>query len=353
MSRYDPVMTGSYDQPRFAYLCGADGYPSGIDPAHILHEETDILRLNVDGVPIMPIVIDKDDVPAAGASPLDDYDTVIVGITNPDTNPRVLSIATRLLANYPGRVLNPPEAVLASAREKVSERLAAIPNFISPPTVRLSALSLDRLDEIMGSSGMTFPAIFRFAGRHQGSGTMIARHADGVAADLARARERGLGEEFYLTAFVDSRQADGLFRKFRFFYYGDWIVMRHFIVARQWSVHARDREDFMNDRADLVEEERRVVEAGFDGLAEMTKQALRAVGPAMGMDFFGLDCAILPDGKILLFEANATMSFAVRTLDNTFGDPRFPHRDRCLEPALDAFRSMLRGGAVRLERSST
>jgi hypothetical protein len=329
--------------PRFAYLCGADGYAKGIDPARILHEETDILRLNVDAVPITHILIDKDDSGGGGANPLGDFDTVILGITNPDTNPRVLAIAASLLANYGGRVLNRPEAVLASAREKVSAGLASIPNLIAPPTVRLSAQSLDRLDEIVASGGITFPAIFRFAGRHQGSGTMIVRGIASVAADLARAKARGLGEEFYLTAFVETRLPDGLFRKFRFFYYRDRIVMRHMIVANQWSVHARDREDFMNDRADLIEEERRVVAAGFDGLPEMTKATLRAVGPAMGMDFFGLDCAIMPDGRVVLFEANATMSFAVRTLENTFGDPRFPHRDLCLAPSLDAFRAMLRG----------
>ena len=56
----------------------------------------------------------------------------------------------------------------------------------------------------------------------------------------------------------------------------------------------------------------------------------------MALDFFGLDFALLADGKVLLFEANATMNFFPFSRD-----PEFAYVLACIAPARQALRELL------------
>ena len=56
----------------------------------------------------------------------------------------------------------------------------------------------------------------------------------------------------------------------------------------------------------------------------------------MELDYFGMDFAILPGGRVVLFEANATMNFFP-----FLTEPRFEYVRRCIEPAQMAFLELL------------
>ena len=56
----------------------------------------------------------------------------------------------------------------------------------------------------------------------------------------------------------------------------------------------------------------------------------------MPLDFFGMDFALTRDGQVVLFEANATMSF----MPNLFV-PEFDYLRRCHEPARAALMELL------------
>jgi hypothetical protein len=56
----------------------------------------------------------------------------------------------------------------------------------------------------------------------------------------------------------------------------------------------------------------------------------------MPLDFFGMDFGVTKDGYLVLFEANATMSFFPLS-----PDPRFAYLKHCLEPAATALRELL------------
>jgi hypothetical protein len=65
-------------------------------------------------------------------------------------------------------------------------------------------------------------------------------------------------------------------------------------------------------------------------------KTLEAVLDRMQLDYFGMDFGIARDGRIVLFEANATMNFFP-----FLADPRFEYLKRCLRPAQQAFHLML------------
>ena len=65
--------------------------------------------------------------------------TAVNLVTDPDRNPKVLHAIGQLLKRHRGRVVNRPEAVLQSTRERVARRAATIDGLIAPPTIRLPA----------------------------------------------------------------------------------------------------------------------------------------------------------------------------------------------------------------------
>ena len=93
------------------------------------------------------------------------------------------------------------------------------------------------------------------------------------------------------------------------FFFGRQRVFRHKLMSDSWNVHGKDRERIMGDRPDLIEEEVALFATPEGAFPPEIGRTLDAVRDRMGLDFFGVDFGIAPDGRVLLFEANATMNF--------------------------------------------
>lgn len=260
---------------------------------------------------------------------LDSYDCLLNLITDPDENPRTLETFRKMLSKYRGRVINRPEAVLRTSRDKVAGRLAGVPGLDVPRVARIDGSRPDRA--LKDVAEMRFPLILREAGAHTGQIVGLVADSDELRRNLQGRRT------YYATEFVDFRSEDGRYRKYRFFFIGDAIIFRHMVVSDRWNVHGRDRERFMAGAADLIAEEKRLFELGLDGFGPSVAPMLAEVRARMGLDFFGLDCAIGGHGAIL-FEANATMNF-LPFVD----DPQFDYVKSCLRPAQLAFHELLYG----------
>jgi glutathione synthase/RimK-type ligase-like ATP-grasp enzyme len=250
------------------------------------------------------------------------FDLLLNLVTDADQNPKVLANLVKLLKPWRGRVLNRPEAVLRSTREKVAAACAALPHVVTPRTVRLTSAGQAR--------GFPFPAILRLTGTHTGRVIGIVGDAGQLAAMLVE------GREHFLTEYKDFHGADGLYRKFRFVFIGGEIVMRHLLVSDGWNVHAADRARFMAPRPALVAEERDAIDYGMQAFPHSVRAGLAAIRDAVGLDLFGVDCAISDAGEIILFEANATMNFFPFS-----EDPLFAYLGKALTRAQQAFDRLL------------
>ena len=92
----------------------------------------------------------------------------------------------------------------------------------------------------------------------------------------------------------------------------------------------------MADRPDLVDEEKRMFASPEGPFPANVSQALKDVRERMALDFFGMDFGIAADGRVVLFEANATMNFFP-----FLSDPQFAYVQSCLPSARQAFREMV------------
>jgi glutathione synthase/RimK-type ligase-like ATP-grasp enzyme len=261
---------------------------------------------------------------------LDPYRCILNLVTDPDQNPRTLDNLKKLLRGYRGQVLNPPEAVLRTSRDQVARRLAGTPGLIVPKVIRLLHAKPDVAVRAIEQAGLRFPLIVRKAGTHTGVILGLFETVDALRAALT---EPG---EHIITEFVDFRSPDGVYRKYRAFFIGERIILRHLLASDQWSVHAKDRQRFMVERADLVDEERNLFARPEGAFPPGILDALGSVRERMGLDYFGMDFGIGRDGQAVLFEANATMNFFP-----FLSDPRLEHVRMCLKPAQEAFHAML------------
>ena len=82
---------------------------------------------------------------------------------------------------------------------------------------------------------------------------------------------------------------------------------------------------------------------GFDtGFGARHKAALHELQKRFGLEYFGIDCAETPDGKLLVFEADISM--IVHNMD----PPHiYPYKGPGMRKIFDAFYAMMRRkGAV-------
>jgi hypothetical protein len=141
--------------------------------------------------------------------------------------------------------------------------------------------------------------LIRPAGSHGGvdlvRAVTRAQCADAIAAAPSDA--------YYISEYHDFRAADGWYRKYRLVFVAGEIFSVHLAISTDWLVHywRVEMADWMNrEEAAFLADHRNV----FLGDAST---ALEEVVARLGLDFGGIDCALLPDGRVLLFEANATM----------------------------------------------
>lgn len=259
---------------------------------------------------------------------LSGYKVLLNLITEPEANAKTLENLKKVLRGVPGRVINKPEAVLRSTRDQVARLLTGIPRLIVPKTARLNGSKPAVAATAIEKAGVTPPVILRQVGTHGGK---IVGRFDAVEEAVA-ALTPG---DHVATQFVDFASADGLYRKYRVFLIGGRIVLRHMLVSDHWNVHAEDRARFMAEHPQAVAEERALLESA-DPFQPGVWEVLEAVRERMPLDFFGMDYGVTRGGEVVLFEANATMSFFPFSTD-----PQFEYLKRCFAPAQAALRELI------------
>ncbi len=253
-------------------------------------------------------------------------------VTDSDNNPRVLDNIERLIKSYKGRVINRPELVKNTSREKIAKLLSRADDIIVPRVLRLKKNNKAHLVNAMEMGAITFPIILRVAGTHSGE---ILGLCDTIEDAIRVIPE---DQDCVATEYVDYRSNDGIYRKYRVFIIGSELILRHMIPSEQWNIHARDREIFIRAHPEAIAEWRYWCEHGIGALSERVVRSLHEIRKLVGLDFFGVDFGLAPDGRIILFEANATMNFFPFP-----PQPEYAFAKACLPLAQDAFNKLLYG----------
>lgn len=331
---YDLTAIGARAAP-LLFVLGSDADPRmKKEGGYRVGGNSDIYKLLPESIPFEQVNLSKPFMNKKARPDLSRHERVFNLVTDPDQHPQTLATLGKLLRGFRGKVINRPEAVLRTTRDQVAKRLEGIEGLHVPKILRLRNPSSGSASIAAQRAGLAFPLIVRLAGTHTGTIVGLVHGPDELDAAAA-----GPGA-FILTEFVDFRSDDGIYRKYRVFFIGKRRIFRHLISSDGWSIHAKERFDFMAKYPSLIDEEKDLLKDPAGLLPEPASGALDAIRERLGLDYFGIDFAIAPDGRAVLFEANATMNFfPVVDLDP------FAHIQCVIEPARRALLELI-GTAV-------
>jgi hypothetical protein len=137
---------------------------------------------------------------------------------------------------------------------------------------------------------------------------------------------------------VDARGADGLYRKYRVMLIEGAPYPLHLALSTLWKVHYFSADMAQNAAA-------RAEEAAFlddmdATIGRRAVAALEAIADALALDYAGVDFAVAPDGRLLLFEANPGMVISPPGPESIWDYRRAP-----IDRALTAVKALMLGKA--------
>lgn len=273
-------------------------------------------------------------VPGQPLPALPDHDIAIVTVGESDRDRPVMREIERLIQTWPCPVLNRPDRALRLSRESMQGLLRAIPGLVLPATVRMERAEVEKLacrSTPLFPESATFPLIARPIGSHAGRGLAKIDTAGAVDSYLAERRDA----EFFISPYVDYRSGDGLFRKYRIVWIDGQPYPCHMAVADQWGI-------WYYNAGMAASPARRAEEALFmstfdEGFAHRHAAALAAMARRFGLEYVGIDCAEMPDGRLIVFEGDISM--VVHDMDPP---DLFPYKSQPVQKLFAAFHAMLK-----------
>ena len=262
------------------------------------------------------------------AGELPPYDVVFNIIGDPDFSSPTDAFAAEFARSCERRVLNAPERIGATRRDALPCLLADIEGLLIPKAARLDSSVAGGCDLVAWTRalGLEPPLLVRPIGSHGGQGLTLIRTREALQ-DLDPAG--GL----YATEFCDFRSADGLYRKYRTIFVDRRPYPYHLAISDHWLVHY----ETSDTRADPVRlrEELAFLREPEASLGPTAFAAIAAIGRRLDLDYAGVDFGVLPDGRVVVFEANATMLVHPET------EAALVHKNPYVERITSAFQALV------------
>ncbi len=182
------------------------------------------------------------------------------------------------------------------ALAKTAKRLAGSPGVVSPKVAMVEKREIPAAAATFG-----FPLLLRSPGYHTGQYFRKIEHAD----ELACAVSELPGRELLLIQFLNAFDTEGWARKYRVMMIGGELFPLHLAISRDWKVHYFTAS--MAEQAEHRAEEEAFLADMPAVLGPSAVEALTHICLRLDLNYAGVDFGLAPDGKLLLFEANATM----------------------------------------------
>lgn len=230
------------------------------------------------------------------------YDLVFNAIGDADVAAPLAARLERFAAHCERPLLNPPSSVARTFRHQLGALLAGLDHVAVAPCVRNDTppASRDELEQRLTEGALSFPLLVRPTATHGGEGVL---RCDSLAA--LEARPDALTGPHYLSGFTDYRSADNHYRKYRAIFVDRQPFPYHLAISLDWMVHYFSAD--MERHAWKRDEERRFLDDARAALGNRAWDAVAAIGERLDLDYGGIDFTLLPDGRVFVFEANATM----------------------------------------------
>ena len=270
---------------------------------------------------------------------LGDVELVINLISEADEARQVLPAAARLVEKLGKPVINDPGKIRRTTRDAVAGLLPGISGCRIPKILRLDAGADVSAAALARQLPFSSPVLARPAGTHGGGDF----EKFSSLSDLARFIASRPDSDHYVIEYIDYASTDGHFRKYRLMFVGDEILPYHLAIGNQWKVHHLST-DMVNQPWMQREESAFLANPGTVFTAE-NYQALRTIRERIGLDYFGIDCALDARHDIIVFEVNASMLVHDH-------NEEFPYKASAVGAIKRAFNAMLQRRVMSVQPST-
>ena len=263
------------------------------------------------------------------------FDLLLNTIACPDRKRASLLAAARFVDRYPQiPVINDPRLVLETTRQRNYFRLNMIPGVSFPKTekVRWDGASFQGISQEISALGFVFPFILRLVGSQTGSSVQLINNESELYSYF---QDSPADKEYYIIQFRDYRNAKNAYNKTRIFFIdGNFYPVAN-LFNDTWNVHSGDRYSVMDKTQWMQEAEQSFLNDPVSYLGKENFDKLHQIRDIVGLDFFGIDLTILPDGTLFIFELNAAMRHNFDHAKN------FPYTEPHLRRISNAFNTMI------------
>ena len=258
---------------------------------------------------------------------LPEHDVLFVAIAESEANLSLLKQLTPLLAKWPKPVLNRPEFIAQLSRDSACALLENAPGIAMPKTVRYLAGDID-------AQALMYPLIIRPVDSHAGHD--LEKMDDAKALDsYLQLNSQHNSDEFFIAPFVDYKNADGLYRKYRVMLCAGEAFLCHLAMSTHWMIHYLNAG--MAQDAQKREQEAHAMATFQQTFAKKHAAAFQAIYERTGLDYIGIDCSETADGELLIFEIDSCM--IVHAIDPV---DLFPYKPAAMQRLFDAFEVMIK-----------
>jgi glutathione synthase/RimK-type ligase-like ATP-grasp enzyme len=242
-------------------------------------------------------------VPQRGADFKTEPSLVFNQIADADTHRGALERCAEMCAQLKSVVINHPEKVMLTTRDRVSAQLQGIPGVIMPRTVRFNPSSPQEIMQRAEAEKFGFPFIVRVAGDHGGISMLRVNSSDELEAMHVFPLD---GRDFYLTEYFDCRDDAGRYFKQRIVVVDGEPLLRHSMYGDNWIINSKAMNHMLERESwdELKQREARFEAEVLPGL----KPAIDEITSRLKLEYYGIDCFVRPDGDMVVFEANANMN---------------------------------------------
>jgi glutathione synthase/RimK-type ligase-like ATP-grasp enzyme len=263
------------------------------------------------------------------------HDVLFIAVGESDQSRALLRSLAGFARSWKGALVNAPDKCMQLSRDRVAILLQSQPGLCMPVTVRVERAAMAQIAsgakaamDLLGDGD--FPLIVRPVGSHAGKGLERIDSFGALPAYLEQHKD----DAFYISRFVDYRNADGQFRKYRIALIEGRPYLCHMAISDNWMIHYLNAG--MSESAAKRAEEAAVMISFDDKFALRHRAAFDLIQQRFGLDYLAMDCSETEDGELLIFEIDTSM--IVHAIDPV---DVFPYKQPQMRKVFDAFRTML------------
>ena len=241
------------------------------------------------------------------------------------------SLGTYLERHPEAIIINKPDRVADTARDRNAERLADIEGLVFPRTerVRFENASPDKVARKIDELAFDYPFLIRRVGTQTGRSFARIRNRQ----DLDDYVKERLNATYFIIRYRKILWQGRLFRKLRLFHIDGafFPVVCH--LDKVWNVHGGNRKTIMRGDETLMAEEKSFLNVWKSYVGAANVDRIETVAERTGLEFFGMDFTIDEDGSLFIYELNPAMR---HSFDHARNFPyKLPH-DKAISNAFQA-----------------